>query len=65
MIFMDEQFMIGYSIKVSSQKVDGIVEDIGWRLTKIRTKDQSVIYLPNSLFLTIGIENFSRKNSNN
>lgn len=29
MIFMDEQFMIGYSIKVSLQKVDGIVEDIG------------------------------------
>lgn len=61
MIFMDEQFMIGDSIKVPSQNVDGIVEDIGWRLTTIRTKEQSVIYLPNSLFLTIGIENFSRK----
>lgn len=44
MIFMDEQFMVGDSIKIPSQNVDGIVEDIGWRLTKIRTKDQSVIY---------------------
>lgn len=61
MIFMDEQFLVGDSIKIPSQNVDGIVEDIGWRLTKIRTKEQSEIYLPNSLFLTIGIENLSRR----
>lgn len=61
MIFTDEQFMVGDSIKAPSQNIEGIVEYIGWRLTRIKTADKSVLYVPNSIFLTIGVENSSRR----
>ena len=34
--------------------------DIGWRLTEIRTFDQRPLYVPNSVFATIALENPSR-----
>lgn len=61
MIFTDEQFMVGDSIKAPSQNIEGVVEYIGWRLTRIKTADKSVLYVPNSVFLTIGVENSSRR----
>jgi MscS family membrane protein len=36
------------------------VEDVGWRVTRIRTFDQRPLYVPNSLFSTVAIENPSR-----
>jgi MscS family membrane protein len=61
MIFMDEQFMVGDSIKAPGHNIDGVVEYIGWRLTRIRTADKSLLYVPNSVFLIIGVENSSRR----
>lgn len=61
MIFMDEQFMVGDSIKAPGHNIDGVVEYIGWRLTRIRTADKSLLYVPNSIFLIIGVENSSRR----
>lgn len=63
MIFMDRQFMVGDSIKSPNQDIEGIVEYIGWRLTRVRTLDSSLLYVPNSVFLTISVENSSRRNS--
>ena len=36
------------------------VEDIGWRLTKIRTFDKRPLYIPNAIFANIAVENPSR-----
>jgi MscS family membrane protein len=36
------------------------VENIGWRLTLIRTFDKRPLYVPNSVFATIAVENPSR-----
>jgi MscS family membrane protein len=36
------------------------VEEIGWRLTVIRTFDQRPLYVPNSVFAKIALENPSR-----
>jgi MscS family membrane protein len=36
------------------------VEDIGWRLTRIRTFDQRPLYVPNAVFSQISVENPSR-----
>ena len=36
------------------------MENIGWRLTCIRTFDKRPLYVPNSVFTTIAVENPSR-----
>ena len=36
------------------------MEHIGWRLTRIRTFDKRPLYIPNSIFTTITVENPSR-----
>ncbi len=61
MILMDRQFIVGDSIKSSSQGIEGKVEYIGWRLTKIRTLENSLLYVPNSAFLTMSVENSSKR----
>ena len=61
MIFMDRQFMVGDSIKSPNQDIEGAVEYIGWRLTRIRTLDGSLLYVPKSVFLTISVENCSKR----
>ena len=63
MIFMDRQFMVGDSIKSPNQEIEGTVEYIGWRLTKIRTLDGSLLYVPNSTFLSISVENSSKRHN--
>ena len=63
MIFMDRQFMVGDTIKSPNQEIEGTVEYIGWRLTKIRTLDGSLLYVPNSAFLTISVENSSKRHN--
>jgi len=41
--------------------VVGIVEEIGLRSTIIRTLDRSMVVIPNSVFSSVEIENFSRR----
>ena len=36
------------------------MEDIGWRMTRIRTFDKRPLYVPNSVFTQVSIENPSR-----
>ena len=60
MIFLDRPFRIGDWIRSPDKMIEGTVEDIGWRLTCIRTFDKRPLYVPNSLFLTIALENPSR-----
>ncbi|MCO6360706.1 mechanosensitive ion channel [Roseivirga pacifica] len=46
MIFLDKPFQIGDWI--TSDKIDGTVEEVGFRSTRIRTFRDSVMYVPNA-----------------
>lgn len=60
MIYLDRPFSVGDWIRSNDRNIEGTVEYIGWRLTHIRTFDKRMLYIPNSIFSTIAIENPSR-----
>ena len=60
MIYMDKPFKVGDWIKSPEKEIEGEVESISWRQTKIITFEKRPIYVPNSVFSTIVIENASR-----
>ncbi len=59
-IFLDKPFSVGDWIRSPDRNIEGTVEDIGWRLTVIRTFDKRPLYVPNSVFNTILVENPQR-----
>lgn len=59
-IYLDKPFSIGDWISSPDREIEGDVEEIGWRQTRILTFDKYPIYVPNSVFGTIIIENKSR-----
>lgn len=60
MIYMDRPFKVGDWIRSPDRKIEGTVEYIGWRLCRIRTFDRRPLYVPNSVFSKISVENPSR-----
>ncbi len=60
MVYMDKPFKVGEWVRSPDRTIEGTVEHIGWRLTRIRTFDQRPLYIPNALFTTIVLENPSR-----
>lgn len=60
MIYLDRPFSIGDWVRSSDREIEGTVERIGWRLTVIRTFDKRPLYVPNSIFANIAVENPSR-----
>ena len=60
MIYLDRPFRVGDWIRSPDKNIEGTVEDIGWRLTRIRTFDKRPLYVPNSTFTQISVENPSR-----
>ncbi len=60
MIHLDKPFRVGDWIKSPDRDIEGVVEDIGWRLTRIRTFASRPIYIPNSAFSSLVLENPSR-----
>jgi MscS family membrane protein len=63
MVYMDKPFKVGDWIRSPDKSIEGTVEDIGWRVTRIRTFDKRPLYVPNSLFTQIVVENPSRMNN--
>ncbi len=59
-IYLDRPFSTGDWIRSPDRDIEGTVEHIGWRLTQIRTFDKRPLYVPNSVFSTIVVENPSR-----
>lgn len=59
-IYMDRPFDVGDWIRSPDKDIEGTVERIGWRMTMIRTFDKRPLYVPNSVFSTIAVENPSR-----
>lgn len=60
MIYLDRPFSIGDYVRSPDRDIEGTVEHIGWRQTRIRTVDRRPLYVPNSTFATIAVENPSR-----
>ena len=60
MIYFDRPFSVGDWVRSPDKEIEGTVEDIGWRLTRIRTFDKRPLYIPNSVFASISVENPSR-----
>jgi MscS family membrane protein len=59
-IYMDRPFDVGDWVRSPDRQIEGTVEKIGWRVTCIRTFDKRPLYVPNSVFTTISVENPSR-----
>ena len=59
-IYLDRPFTTGDWIRSPDQEIEGTVEEVGWRLTRIRTFDQRPLYVPNATFSNISVENPSR-----
>ena len=59
-IYLDRPFKTGEWIRSPDRKIEGTVEKIGWRMTQIRTFDKRPLYIPNSIFTSIIVENPSR-----
>jgi small-conductance mechanosensitive channel len=60
MIYLDRPFAVGDWIRSPDQNIEGTVEKIGVRLTRIRTFDQRPLYVPNSIFSNTPVENPGR-----
>lgn len=60
MIYLDRPFVVGDWIRSPDKEIEGTVEAIGWRLTRIRTFDARPLYVPNAVFSTISVQNPSR-----
>ncbi len=59
-IHLDRPFKVGDWVRSPDREIEGVVEQIGWRLTTIRTFDKRPLYVPNATFTTIAVENPSR-----
>lgn len=59
-IFMDRPLSVGDWIRSPDREIEGTVEKIGWRQTRIRTFEKRPLYVPNATFTTVVVENPSR-----
>jgi MscS family membrane protein len=58
MIILDRPFHLGDWIKTGD--LEGTVEEVGFRSTKIRTFAKTLISVPNSVITNMAVDNFSR-----
>ncbi len=59
-IYLDRPFTVGDWIRSPDREIEGTVEEIGWRVTRIRTFDKRPLYVPNAAFTQVTVENPSR-----
>jgi len=59
-IYLDRPFSVGEWIGSPDKSIEGTVEHISWRHTRIRAFNKNPIYVPNSVFTSIVVENPSR-----
>ncbi|OHV13065.1 mechanosensitive ion channel family protein [Kushneria phosphatilytica] len=62
-VHLDKPFVVGDWIRSPERQIEGIVEDIGWRLTTIRTFAGPPLYVPNAWFSQISVETPTRMHS--
>lgn len=59
MIFIDKPFQIGDWVNVAG--VEGIVEEVGFRSTRVRTFYNSLVTIPNAKFTEVSIDNYGKR----
>ncbi|HET8572635.1 MAG TPA: mechanosensitive ion channel family protein [Edaphocola sp.] len=59
MVMLDKPFMIGDWIKIDN--IEGIIEKVGFRSSRIRSFDRSLIVIPNRKLIDSSLENFSER----
>jgi MscS family membrane protein len=59
-IYLDRPFSVGEWIRSPDKSLEGVVEHISWRHTRIRAFNMNPIYVPNAVFTSIVVENPSR-----
>jgi MscS family membrane protein len=59
-VYLDRPFAVGDWIRSPDREFEGTVENIGWRVTVIRNFQSQPMYVPNSVFTTVIVENPSR-----
>ena len=59
-IYLDRPFVVGEWIRSPDRQIEGTVEYISWRHTRVRAFNKNPIYVPNAVFTTIVVENPSR-----
>lgn len=59
MVLVDKSFTIGDWIKVGD--VEGIIEKVGIRSSRLRTFDKSLIVIPNRRLMDSNVENYSKR----
>lgn len=57
LIMFEKPFRVGHTIRISGS--EGTVENVGFRSTRIRTPDNSLISIPNNLVVNASVENLS------
>lgn len=60
MLQVNRPFSIGEWIKLPAKNIEGAVEEIGWYMTTIRTKERHPAYIPNALITDAIVENPGR-----
>jgi MscS family membrane protein len=60
LIMIEKPFRVGHVVRVSGS--EGTVEDVGFRSTRIRTPDNSLISIPNNAVVNATVENLSLRN---
>ncbi len=58
-VILDRPFSVGDMVKVGN--VSGTVEELGFRSTRIRTADDSIVTLPNSNLITSSVNNLGMR----
>ena len=58
---MDTPFKIGDRVRING--VDGLVEELGFRSTRVRTASNTLVSIPNSMVANVQIDNVSEINS--
>lgn len=61
MIYTDRIFTVGDWISSPDRQIEGTVDQIGWRQTRILTLDRQPLYVPNSVFSSLIVKNTSRR----
>jgi MscS family membrane protein len=59
LVFLDQPFHVGDAVKLAG--VEGVVEEVGIRTTRVRTFTNTQVTLPNSQITTNAVENYSRR----
>jgi MscS family membrane protein len=60
MLHINRPFMMGDSVDLPGQNIEGQIEEIGWYLTTLRDKEKRPVYIPNAIFSQAQVINASR-----